>query len=511
MAHAEPQLPFSPPTKEPQGTISAAEARFERVRSSIGLAAGPVGFLLVWLAPLALRPEAHRLAAILTWVVIYWIAEAIPLAATALLGPLLCVLLGVADMKAAFAPFANPIVFLFIGSFMLARALTVHGLDRRIALAILSAPWVGRTPFRLLAVTGGFTAALSMWISNTAATAMVFPIAVGLLRGHRAFRTGGYATGVMLVVAYGASVGGIGTLIGTPPNLIGVGLIRQQAGRTISFAHWMALGVPLMLVMLAVLFVLLYWLHRPSEWPSEATRNDALSEGAGRGPWSAGERNTAVAFGLAVALWLLPGVLALTGGADGPAARWYDRHVPEAAVAVLAALLLFMLPVRWADRTFTLTWRDAETIDWGTILLFGGGLSLGGLMFQTHLSNVIGSGLAEALHVSSLWAITAFAIFLGIMMSELTSNTASATMIIPVVIAIADAAGVSALPPALGACLGASYGFMLPISTPPNAIVYGSGLVPMSRMIRAGVVFDVAGFFIIWGGLRVLCPLLGLM
>ncbi|MBI3621690.1 MAG: DASS family sodium-coupled anion symporter [Nitrospirae bacterium] len=514
MAHAEPELPLGPGPEEPRAAISEGEARFERSRSTIGLVAGPVGFLVVWLAPLGLAPGAHRLAAILTWVVIYWIAEAIPLPATALLGPLLCVVLGVTDVKTAFAPFANPIIFLFIGSFMLARALTVHGLDRRIAVAILSTPWVGRTPFRLLAVTGGFTAALSMWISNTAATAMVFPIAVGLLHSHPALRAGGYATGVMLVVAYGASVGGIGTLIGTPPNLIGVGLIKQQIGVTISFARWMALGVPLMLVMLAVLFALLYGLHRPSEWPAEGLRGAPAADELRRGPphdrWSAGERNTAAAFGLAVTLWLLPGFLAVIDGSDGPLAQWYDRHVPEAGVAVLAALLLFVLPVRWADRAFTLTWRDAETIDWGTILLFGGGLSLGDLMFKTQLSNVIGSGLAEALNVSSLWAITACAIFLGIVMSELTSNTASATMIIPVVIAIANAAGVSALPPALGACLGASYGFMLPISTPPNAIVYGSGLVPMRRMIRAGALFDVIGFFIIWGGLWLLCPLLGL-
>jgi sodium-dependent dicarboxylate transporter 2/3/5 len=191
--------------------------------------------------------------------------------------------------------------------------------------------------------------------------------------------------------------------------------------------------------------------------------------------------------------------------------RWYERHLPEAAVALLAALLLFVLPVNWAARSFTLTWRDGAAIDWGTILLFGGGLSLGDLMFKTQLSNVIGSGLAGALEVESLWTITAFAIGLGILMSELTSNTASATMIIPVVIAIAQAAGVSPIPPALGACLGASYGFMLPISTPPNAIVYGSGLVPIRRMMRAGVLFDLAGFVVIWAGLRLLCPLLGLL
>ncbi|MEW6325880.1 MAG: DASS family sodium-coupled anion symporter, partial [Nitrospirota bacterium] len=429
----------------PREAMSEAEARFERARAAAGLLLGPALFLLILWIPFALETPAHRLAAILAWVVIYWITEAIPLPATALLGPLLCVLLGVADLRAAFAPFANPIIFLFIGSFMLARAMMVHGLDRRVAGALLSRPWVGATPFRLMAATGGFTAALSMWISNTAATAMVFPIALGVLRGAGS-AGGGYPTGLMLMVAYGASVGGIGTLIGTPPNLIGAGLIEQQIGVKISFVRWMAFGLPLVGVMLAVLAVLLYRLHRPAE-----NLVGRLREGAGRTrssppPWSAGERHTAVAFGVAVSLWLFPAVLALTAGAESAAARWYDRHLPEAAVALLAALLLFVLPVNWSERAFTLTWRDAGAIDWGTILLFGGGLSLGDLMFKTQLSNVIGSGLASALEVESLWAITAFAIGLGILMSELTSNTASATMVIPVVIAIAQAAGVSPLP-----------------------------------------------------------------
>lgn len=497
----------------PREVISETEARFERLRATIGLFLGPIAFLLILWFPFSLEREAHHLAAILAWVVVYWVTEAIPLPATALLGPLLCVLLGVTDAKTAFAPFANPIIFLFIGSFLIAQAMMVHGLDRRVALALLSQPWVSATPFRLMMVTGGFTAALSMWISNTAATAIVFPIAVGLLHGA-ASATGGYATGLMLMVAYGASVGGIGTLIGTPPNLIGVGLIREQIGVKISFADWVAFGLPLMVVMLVVLVPLLYWLHRPSRDVADRFLGgpvDGPPRLGPQGPWSAGERNTAIAFGVAVTLWLFPALLAATVGSDSPAARWHDRHLPEAAVALLAALLLFVLPVKWSERSFTITWRDAVTIDWGTILLFGGGLSLGDLMFKTQLSNVLGSGLAEALAVDSLWAITAFAIALAIVMSELTSNTASATMIIPVVIAIANAAGVSPIPPALGACLGASYGFMLPISTPPNAIVYGSGLVPIMRMVRAGLLFDLAGFAVIWAGLRLLCPLLGLL
>jgi sodium-dependent dicarboxylate transporter 2/3/5 len=315
----------------------------------------------------------------------------------------------------------------------------------------------------------------------------------------------------MLMVAYGASIGGLGTLIGTPPNLIGKGLISERLGVEISFVEWMKFGVPIVLITFLALFGLLYLLHRP---PGGALRGAAAllaRQRAALGPMGRGERNAAIAFSLAVTLWLAPAVLTLLGGTDSPVTRWYDAHLPEAVIAVLAAGLLFVLPVDWRARRFTLSWEEAERIDWGTILLFGGGLALGDLMFKTGLSEAIGRGAVSWLGVEGLWAITGFAIAAAIVMSELTSNTASATMIIPVVIAIAQGAGVSPLPPALGACLGASFGFMLPVSTPPNAIVYGSGLVPIGRMIRAGVLLDLIGLFVIWGALRILCPFLGLV
>lgn len=186
-----------------------------------------------------------------------------------------------------------------------------------------------------------------------------------------------------------------------------------------------------------------------------------------------------------------------------------DGH-DEPVVALLAALLLFVLPVRLRDAEFTLTWEDAVRIDWGTILLFGGGLALGTLMFETGVADAMGAVLTSQFGFSSMWGLTLAATALAIVLSEATSNTAAANMVIPVVIAVAQATGVNPVPPALGACLGASFDFMLPVSTPPNAIVYGTGLVPIPKMMRAGVLFDVFGLVIIWTGLRVLCPLLGL-
>jgi sodium-dependent dicarboxylate transporter 2/3/5 len=328
----------------------------------------------------------------------------------------------------------------------------------------------------------------------------------------------------MLLIAYGASLGGIGTPIGSPPNLIGIGLIREATKIDIGFFQWMMLTVPLLLVMGPTLFGLLYVLHPQKSGAPTAKTSDEPKTSTGKellgyieeqrrqlGPWTAGQRNTLLAFFVAVLLWIAPGILQLPFFAGNPISPWMEKHLPEAIVALIAAILLFLLPTNRRKGEMTLTWPEATKIDWGTILLFGGGLALGSLMFKTGVAEAMGKGLAGQLGVESLWALTALAIAMGIIISESASNTASATMIIPVVIAIAQSANVSPLPPALGACLGASFGFMLPVSTPPNAIVYGSGMVPLPRMMRAGILFDIVGFVVILIGLRVLCPLLGLV
>jgi sodium-dependent dicarboxylate transporter 2/3/5 len=469
-------------------------------------------------------------------VAVLWLCETIPLPATALLGAVLCTALGVAPVKEILAPFADPIIFLFLGSFMLASAMELHGLDKRIALGFLSAPWVGSHPALILAGMGLVTALLSVWVSNTATTAMMLPIALGLLGALWQVRTAGgqarpgpamdartwpYATGMMLMVAYAASIGGIGTPVGSPPNLIGIGALRTMAGVEISFFRWMSVTVPLLIVMGTVLFVLLYVLHPERRRGADAVEVDPEQqrlhfehyirrERAALGPWTAGQVNTLVAFGVAVGLWMLPGFLSAYWGDKHPYVRDYNARLPESVVAVLAALLLFVLPTDLRRGRFTLTWERAVRIDWGTILLFGGGLSLGTLMERTGVAAALGRSVTAYTGNSSLWVLTGAAIAAGIVISEATSNTAAATMLVPVVVSSATAGRLNPVAPALGAVLGASYGFMLPVSTPPNAIVYGSGLVPIPRMIRAGILFDVLGFFIIWGGLRLLCPLLGM-
>ena len=481
---------------------SPAEELFNRRRRTIGLFTGPALLVLLLVAPLPLAPPAHSLAAILAMMVVLWVTEALPLAVTALIGPVLAIVLQVAPARAALAPFADPIIFLFIGSFMLAEGMFVHGLDRRIAFGALSSKAVGGSPTRILIVYGAVAAGISMWISNTATTAMMFPIGLSIVahlthgkeaeRGSREF-----ATAMMLIAAFGASVGGIGTPIGTPPNLIGIGMLSRISHVEITFFRWMLLGIPVVVLLFG--FLVAYFYFRTLRGLTLDTgRADRIKDELRRlGPLSPGQRNVLIAFGITVFLWLTPGVLAITGAGETAFARRYAAAVPESVAAMTGAILLFVLPVSWRARRFTLTWEEAVRIDWGIVLLFGGGLAMGELAFSTGLAEAMGRGITGWLPGTSALSLTILFTAVAIVMSEAASNTASANMVVPVAIAVAHAAGVDPVQPALGATLGASMGFMMPISTPPNAIVYSSGYIPITAMMKHGVALDVAGFVII--------------
>jgi len=506
-----------------QGTQSPnAEGRFIAVLRTTGLFLGPALFFLFFILPFpGLSVSAHRLAAILTWVIVWWISEPVPIPVSAILGALLCMTLRIADPAAVLAPFANPLIFLFMGGFILAQAMSVHGLDRRFAFQIMGLRWVGERSERILFTFGAVAAFISMWISNTAATAMLLPIGLGIVHtmttASPRLETGEdntgltrFGTAMMLMAAYGASAGGIGTPVGTPPNLIGLGLIEKATGIRIPFFRWMAFALPLLILMVLFLFFLLKILFKAEMPVIPGGRAFIIGEKKKIGPWTRGEKNVLLAFSTTVTLWVIPGILALIWGNDHSISKVFNEVVPEAAAALIGALLLFILPIDWKRRTFTITWKEAVQIDWGTLILFGGGLSLGNLMFKTGLAEAVGTGLLRFSGAESLWGITLAAIFIGILVSEATSNTASANMVVPVMISLSMAAGVNPIPPAIGATLGASWGFMLPVSTPPNAIVFGSGLVPITRMIRAGFLFDLGGGLLLWLGLRFLLPLVGL-
>lgn len=501
-------------TVEAVEQISEAEERFERWRRAAGLVLAPAAFVALLLLPLAgLKPEAHRLAAVMAAVVVLWMTEALPLPVTALLGAAACVVLRVAPAREVFAPFADPLMFLFIGSFILARAIFLHRLDRRLAFGVLSIRWVGARPSRILFAFGAVTAFISAWISNTATTAMMFAIGMAILAflfdqeregGQRVSRN--YATALMLMTSFAASIGGLATPIGTPPNVIGLGFIRQLTGVEFPFFKWAVIGTPVVVVLFLWLFFYLDRLAPAGVREIEGSREMLRRERERLGAWTRGQKSVLAAFAATVALWVVPGLIALFAGDQSGAYKAVNASVPEAVAAVAGAALLFLLPGDGGARA--ITWEEAVKIDWGVVLLYGGGFALGVLSFQTGLAEAVGRGLTGLLPLGGPTGLLLASVLVAVVVSEATSNTASANMVVPVVIALARAQGVDPLEPALGATMGASLGFMLPVSTPCNAIVYGSGYVPLSRMIRYGVLLDVVGAVVIVLLVKLLVPLL---
>jgi sodium-dependent dicarboxylate transporter 2/3/5 len=501
----------------PIEVLSPGEIAFERIRRQAGVFLAPAVFVGLLLLPMpGLKPEAHRLAAILATVVVLWITEALPMPVTALLGTAAAVVLRVAPAKEVFAPYADPLMFLFIGAFIVARAIFLHGLDRRFAYSVLSLPWVGARPGRILLAYGAVTCFMSWWISNTATTAMMFGIGMSILgfffrdargvTGTRGAVNPRFATGLMLMTAFAASVGGLATPIGTPPNVIGLGFMRQTLGIEISFFRWMMIGVPVVVVLFGFLFAYLNYFSPAGVREIEGSRELIRRSRAALGGWTTAQRSTAFAFAFTVLLWIVPGIIALIAGDRSPLYQAVNRSMPEGIAALLGALVLFILPGDNGERA--ITWREAVKIDWGVVLLYGGGFALGVLSFQTGLAEALGRGLTGLLPWHGSFALLVASVLIAIILSEATSNTAAANMIVPVVISIAAAAGIDPLEPALGATMAASLGFMLPVSTPCNAIVYGSGYIPLTRMIRYGLLLDIVGAVVIIAAVRLLSPML---
>jgi sodium-dependent dicarboxylate transporter 2/3/5 len=299
----------------------------------------------------------------------------------------------------------------------------------------------------------------------------------------------------------------MGTPVGTATNLIGIGMLDRMAGTRVSFAEWTILAMP----MVVILFVALILLFRSAAGPgliSAGSVEFVRHELARMGPTTRAQRNVFAVFALTVALWAAPAAMAILGVDDTAIGRGYAASAPESVAAILGAALLFVLPVDWHSRTFTMTWDEAAKIDWGLLLLFGGGLAMGELVFQTGLAKAMGEFVTLWMPAQTTLALTVVFTAAAIVLSETTSNIASANMIVPITIAVAQAAGVRPIEPALGAALGASMGFMMPISTPPNAIVYSSGYVPIGQMIRHGVLLDLIGFVVIVAGVMTMGPIL---
>jgi len=483
-------------------------------RKKVGFVLGPSLFFLAYLSPvLDQNPQAHNLLAVFLLVVAWWVTECIPIPVTAFLIPVFLTLLNICTITEALAPFANPIIFLFLGSFILARAMCVHGLDQKLAYSVLSLKSIAHKRSRILLALGLTSMVLSMWISNTATTAMMFPIALGILDAFpkgdpHASRTS-FGVVLLLTLAYSASVGGIGTPIGSPPNLIAIGMLEKLIDYRVNFFQWLVLGF---LVLIPMFVVLYFFMRAQIKTQGEAvkakvdisTLKSSVAPGLNRA-----QRNVLIAFSVTVFLWTFPGVISLFMGREAPLYLWLHARMPEAAAAMIGAGLLFFLPVNLSRGEFTLTLKEALKIDWGTLLLFGGGLSLGFQMFETGLADAIGKYfIALGGSSASLALITFLSVALSVFLTELTSNTASANMIIPIIIAISLAASINPLPPVLGCAIGCSFAFMLPVATPPNAIIYGSGMIRLPQMMKYGFWLNLAGILIIWLSLTFLAPLL---
>lgn len=471
------------------GTVTEDGARVEREASARRRGAAVLGgfaaFLVTLALPLPLPPEARRTAAVAALMAVWWITEAIPLAATALVPLVLFPVLGILTPNEAAAPYANPVIFLFMGGFVLAFAMQRWELHRRIALSVVVVAGVG--PRRLVLGFMVATATISMWVSNTATAAMMLPIAVALVEVLRPAEGARFpfGTALMLGIAYGATIGGLGTLIGSPPNLIFAGAVRELLGREVGFVYWMMIGVPLVIVFLPVAWALLvYVLFPPGELPPGA-RELLERERRGLGRVTSAELRVMGVFAFTVVAWLFrePKVI---GGLRIPGITDVLAGVDDATIAMLAALLLFLLPAGRAGAPRIMDWDTAKRLPWGVLILFGGGLSLSRAFEVSGLARAIGdavTGLAGLPEWLVLGAVCAIFVWL----TEISSNTAISAMAMPILAAAAPGMDMDPVPLMAVAALGASGAFMMPVATPPNAIVFGSGYIRMGEMIRGGV------------------------
>jgi sodium-dependent dicarboxylate transporter 2/3/5 len=505
---------MQPPMPQPSSASSPVQRRIQ----AIGFAAGPALALLA----IAFLPDAYvdaegRAATlgwkgrvscgVAIWMATWWLTEAIELNVTALLPMALFPLLGARTLEEASRPYGHHLIFLYLGGFLIALALERWGLHRRIALTMLAV--VGPQPRRMLAGFMVATAGLSLWVSNTATTLLMLPIAlsvVDLVRQRsagaadageepgEAAATGNLAVCLMLGIAYSASIGGIGTLVGTPPNAWAASFFETKLGTKVSFVRWLGFGVPFVVVLLPIAWWLLACRlfpvsRRPIAGGAELVRRELESLGAMR----RGEWLTLVVFGLAALCWLTsPWLTQWRLGDARPLAGLSDS-----GIAMLAAVALFAIPVDRERREFILDWRAAGKIPWGTLLLFGGGLSLADAIDQNGVGKFIGEQVAGLKGIPApvlLFIVIAIVVYLG----ELASNLAAVVTLLPILAGVAPSLGMSPFELCVPAAIASSLSFMMPVGTPPNAVVFGTGHVSMPQMVKAGFWLDLIGIALVW-------------
>jgi len=448
-------------------------------RRLTGLLLGPALFLLFLLLPLpqGMSPAAQHVAAVTLLMAVWWISEAIPIAATALLPIVFFPLLGVMSTAQTTSAYANHLIYLFLGGFLIAMAMQKWNLHRRIALHTIRL--VGVSLSRTVLGFMLATAFLSMWISNTATAMMMLPIGMAVIATHN--RGGeedkGFGPALMLGIAYAASIGGVATLIGTPPNAILAGILEKTTGTTIGFAQWLGLALPLSLLMLAIAWFYLTHLAYPVSGATAANTRALLRDELRQlGPTTKEEKWILLIFLAVASAWILRGLVE---------AAWL-KGVGDATIAMAGATLLFLIPSDWRRGEFLLDWQSAVKLPWEIIILFGGGFTLAGGFAASGLTEWLVSQLG-LLQGTPPWLLIAAVTLLVIFLTEVTSNTATATIVLPVVGALAGAMGMAPTALMIPAAIAASYAFMLPVATPPNAIVFSSGAITIPQMARAGL------------------------
>jgi sodium-dependent dicarboxylate transporter 2/3/5 len=440
-------------------------------------------------APDGLDPAAWRTAAVGALMAVWWITEAIPIAATALVPLVAFPLLEITPIREAAAPYANPLIFLFMGGFLIAVAMQRWNLHRRIALTIVRV--VGVKPTSIVIGFIIASAFLSMWVSNTATALMMLPIGLSVIRLTQDAVSDDQAApvrfGLVLVlsIAYACNIGGIGTLVGTPPNAFLAGFMLETYDVEIGFAQWMMVGLPLVLVALPIMYYLLTWIYpiEITEIPGgKALINRQIEQ---LGPMSDAERKVALVFGATALLWI-----------TRPLLSDVVPGLSDAGIAMTAGLVLFLVPTHTERGAHLLNWEEAEDLPWGVLILFGGGLSLADAISSTGLATWIGQGVSSY----GSWPvllIVLLSVATIVMLTEITSNTATSAAFLPILASAAIGIGQNPFLLVIPAAIGASCAFMLPVATPPNAIVYGSGYISIPQMSRAGIWMNVTSIVLI--------------
>lgn len=500
-------------------------SKFDKVRSTVGFILVPIIFITFLLIPTPqtfleyisknfpdlefsyIQQLAYGMkivTALLFTMVILWLTEAIPIPVTALLPAIILPLFNVKGFsnnsifefngKNVLANYANPIIYLFLSGFLIARSMQKWSLDKRLTFTILNFGNLANNPSLIILSLLLISSFLSMWISNTATTAMLLPLVLGIVRISSSSNSKNFEKSLSFSIAYGASIGGIATLIGTPPNGICVSILRTSGINNINFFEWLKIGLPISFILIPITWFVLLKLFPPEIKNITGGKEYIKSLKNELGPISKGEKFTLGGFIFLLILWisnpfwefLLPNNI-------------YNqlKNFDENLIALSVAVLLFIVPVDWKTRTFVLDWKDSKAIDWGTLFLFGGGIALSDAMFKTGFAGWIATVVLDTIGKPHPIIIVLIIIIFMEMLTEVTSNTAVTSMMIPILLSISYGLGMDGKLLAIAATLAASMAFMLPVATPPNAIVYGSGLVKIVDMLKAGIILDLIAWIII--------------